>query len=45
MRRYVEPMIDIVKADGPMRAAFDDTERLLHRAREEAGACPNAVAS
>ncbi len=36
MERYVEPMIEIVRADGPMRAAFDETERLLHRAREEA---------
>ena len=36
MERYVEPMIGIVRADGPLRAAFDETERLLHRAREEA---------
>jgi hypothetical protein len=36
MERYVEPMIDIVRADGPLRAAFDETERLLERAREEA---------
>lgn len=36
MERYVEPMIDIVRADGPLRAAFDQTERLLDRAREEA---------
>jgi hypothetical protein len=36
MERYVEPMIEIVRADGTMRAAFDETERLLHRAREEA---------
>jgi hypothetical protein len=36
MERYVEPMIDIVRADGPLRAAFDETERLLQRAREEA---------
>jgi hypothetical protein len=36
MERYVEPMIDIVRADGTMRAAFDETERLLMRAREEA---------
>jgi len=35
MERYVEPMIEIVRADGPLRAAFDETERLLHRAREE----------
>ena len=36
MERYVEPMIDIVRADGPLRAAFDETERLLQRAREDA---------
>jgi len=36
MERYVEPMIDIVRADGPLRATFDEVERLLHRAREEA---------
>jgi hypothetical protein len=36
MERYVEPMIEIVRADGPLRATFDETERLLHRAREEA---------
>src|SRR6266699_2166691 len=36
MERYVEPMIEVVRADGPLRSAFDETERLLHRAREEA---------
>src|SRR2546425_3374728 len=36
MERYVEPMIEIVRADGPLRASFDEAERLLHRAREEA---------
>jgi hypothetical protein len=36
MERYVEPMIDIVRADGPLRAAFDEMERLLLRARAEA---------
>ena len=36
MERYVEPMIEIVRADGPLRAIFDETEQLLHRAREEA---------
>jgi hypothetical protein len=36
MERYVEPMIEIVRADGPLRAAFDETERLLGRARAEA---------
>jgi len=36
MERYVEPMIAIIYAEGPMRAAFDETERLLVRARNEA---------
>ncbi len=36
MERYVEPMIEVVRPDGQLRAAFDETERLLHRAREEA---------
>ncbi len=36
MERYVEPMIGIVNREGPLRAAFDDTERLLGRARDEA---------
>ena len=34
MDRYVDPMVGIVRADGPLRATFDETERLLHRARE-----------
>ena len=36
MERYVEPMIELVRADGPMRAAFDDIERLLFQARDQA---------
>jgi hypothetical protein len=36
MERYIEPMIEIVRSDGPLRVAFDETERLLHRANEEA---------
>jgi hypothetical protein len=36
MERYVEPMIEIVRSDGPLRPAFEEAERLLHRAREEA---------
>ncbi len=36
MERYVEPMIEVVRPDGQLRAAFDETERLLNRAREEA---------
>jgi hypothetical protein len=35
MERYVEPMIEIVRADGPMRAAFEETEKVLQRSREE----------
>lgn len=34
MERYVDPMVEIVRADGPLRATFDETERLLHRARQ-----------
>ena len=34
MDRYVDPMVNIVRADGPLRATFDETERLLLRARE-----------
>lgn len=36
MDRYVEPMIALVRADGPMRAAFDEIERLLQQARTQA---------
>ena len=36
MKHYVEPMIDIVRSDGLLGATFDETEQLLHRAREEA---------
>ncbi|PYU26549.1 MAG: hypothetical protein DMG30_01790 [Acidobacteria bacterium] len=36
MERYVEPMIEIVRADGPLRAAFDEIEGLLRRTRDEA---------
>jgi hypothetical protein len=35
MERYVEPMIELVRADGPLRAAFDETERLLQQARAQ----------
>ncbi len=34
MERYVDPMVDIVRPDGPLRASFDESERLLHHARE-----------
>jgi hypothetical protein len=36
MERYIEPMIEIVRSDGTLRAAFDEVERLLARARGEA---------
>ncbi len=36
MERYVEPMIETVRADGPLRTAFDEIESLLHRTRDEA---------
>ena len=34
MDRYVDPIVEMVRPEGPLRAAFDETERLLHRARE-----------
>jgi hypothetical protein len=34
MERYVDPMVEIVRPDGPLRATFDDTERLMNQARE-----------
>lgn len=34
MDRYVDPMVEIVKEDGPLRATFDEIGRLLHQARE-----------
>lgn len=34
MDRYVNPMVQMVRPDGHMQAAFDETERLLHQARE-----------
>ncbi len=36
MERYVEPMIEIVRADGPLRESFDEITRLLRAAREQA---------
>jgi hypothetical protein len=35
MERFIEPLIEIVKPDGPMAAAFEEIEHLLRRAREE----------
>jgi hypothetical protein len=35
MERYVEPMIEIVRADGPLRETFDEITRLLRAAREQ----------
>ncbi len=34
MDRYVDPLVEIVSEEGPLRATFDEIERLLHRARE-----------
>jgi len=34
MERYVDPIVEIVRVDGPLRAIFDETERLLQQARE-----------
>jgi hypothetical protein len=34
MDRYVDPIVEMVRPDGPLRAVFNETERLLHRARE-----------
>ena len=34
MERYVEPMTDIVRPEGPLRSVFDETGRLLVRARD-----------
>ena len=36
MQRYVEPMVEIVRIDGPLRATFEEIERLLRSAREQA---------
>jgi len=35
MERFVEPMVDIVRPDAAMAAAFEETERLLRLAREQ----------
>lgn len=35
MDRYVDPIMEVVRPDGPLRATFDETERLLYRAREQ----------
>lgn len=34
MERYVDPIVEMVRVDGPLRATFDETERLLVLARE-----------
>lgn len=36
MERFVEPMIEIIRGDGLMRAAFDGVEQVLRAAREQA---------
>ncbi len=35
MQRFVEPMVEIVRPDGPMAGSFEETERLLRLAREQ----------
>lgn len=34
MKRYVDPLVEIVRPEGALRATFDETESLLLRARE-----------
>ncbi len=34
MDRYVDPLVEIVRSEGALRATFDETENLLLRARE-----------
>lgn len=34
MERYVDPIVEMVRIDGPLRATFDETEQLLQRTRE-----------
>lgn len=35
MERFIEPMVEVVRPDGPMAGAFEATEALLRRAREQ----------
>lgn len=35
MDRYVDPLVEIVRSEGALRATFDETENLLLRAREQ----------
>lgn len=35
MDRYIDPLVNIVRPDGPLPVVFDETERLLYRAREQ----------
>jgi hypothetical protein len=35
MERFIDPMVEVIRPDGPMAAAFGETERLLRRAREQ----------
>jgi hypothetical protein len=35
MERFIEPMVEVVRPDGPMAAVFEATEGLLRRAREQ----------
>jgi hypothetical protein len=34
MERYVDPIVEMVRVDGPLRATFDEAEGLLQRASE-----------
>jgi hypothetical protein len=36
MERFIDPMVEVVRPDGPMAAVFEATEGLLRRAREQA---------
>ena len=35
MERYINPMVELVRPDGPMRATLDETESLVRRARAQ----------
>jgi hypothetical protein len=35
MERFIDPMVEIVRPDGTMAGAFEETEHLLRRAREQ----------
>jgi hypothetical protein len=35
MERFIEPMVEVIRPDGPMAAAFEETAQLLRRASEQ----------